>query len=155
MTPAGISVAANPGHESLGSSVDAGHPGNYRIKLMALRILIVDDSAVFRQGLRAMLESHVDWEICGEAVDGVEGVEKNRLLSPHLIIMDLSMPRMTGLEAASEILKEFPKVPILLLTLYITKQLAEEARSVGIWATLPKTRMHWLVDGIDAVLHGK
>ena len=88
--------------------------------LVVILILIVDDSAIFREGLRAMLEAHTDWEVCGEAMNGVEGVQKNRLLKPHLIIMDLSMPQMSGIEAAAEILKEFPKVPILLLTLYLT-----------------------------------
>ncbi len=117
-----------------------------------IRILIVDDSAIFREGLRAMLEAHTDWEVCGEAMNGVEGVQKNRLLKPHLIIMDLSMPQMSGIEAAAEILKEFPKVPILLLTLYLTPQLTQEARKVGIRATLSKTATNHLVGGIDAVL---
>ena len=125
------------------------------MKLMALKILIVDDSVVFREGLRTMLEPRVDWEICGEASDGVEGVEMNRLLTPSLILMDLSMPRMTGLEAAVAILKEFPKVPIVLLTLYVTKQLVQEARNVGIRATVSKTRMHNLAGGIDEALHGE
>ena len=117
-----------------------------------IRILIVDDSAIFREGLRAMLEAQTDWEVCGEAMNGVEGVQKNRLLKPHLIIMDLSMPQMSGIEAAAEILKEFPKVPILLLTLYLTPQLTQEARKVGIRATLSKTATNHLVGGIDAVL---
>lgn len=140
--------------EFYGIIAEASHRRDCRIKLMALRILIVDDSAVFRRALHAMVEFHVDWEICGDAVDGVEGVEKNRLLIPHLIIMDLSMPRMTGLEAAAEILREFPKVAILLLTLDVTKQLAEEARKVGIRATLSKAAMHHLGNGIDAALQG-
>ena len=59
---------------------------------MSIRILIVDDSAAFRKGLRELLEEHADWEVCGEAVDGVEGVEKNRLLKPHVIIMDRRCP---------------------------------------------------------------
>lgn len=122
---------------------------------MAIRILVVDDSTIFRDGLRLLIESRVNWEVCGEAVDGLEGVQKNRLLKPHLIIMDLSMPRMSGIEAAVEILKEFPKVPILLLTLYLTRQLAEEARNVGIRATLSKTATHQLADGIDATLRGE
>ncbi len=123
------------------------------MRLVVIRILIVDDSAIFREGLRAMLEAHADWEVCGEAMNGVEGVQKNRLLKPHLIIMDLSMPQMSGIEAAAEILKEFPKVPILLLTLYLTPQLTQEARKVGIRATLSKTATNHLVGGIDAVLH--
>ena len=125
------------------------------MKLMALKILIVDDSAVFRQGLRTMLEPRVDLEICGEASDGVEGVEMNRLLTPNLILMDLSMSRMTGLEAATAILKEFPKVPIVLLTLYVTKQLVQEACNVGIRATVSKTRMHELTDSINLALQGE
>lgn len=110
---------------------------------MAIRILIVDDSAIFREGLRPLLEAHVDWKVCGEAVNGIDGVQKNRVLKPHVIIMDLSMPRMSGIEAATEILKEFPNVPILLLTLYLTTQLAEEARRVGIRGTLWPTRNIW------------
>jgi DNA-binding NarL/FixJ family response regulator len=102
-----------------------------------------------------MLETNHDWEVCGEAVDGLDGVAKNRLLTPHLIIMDLSMPRMTGIEAASEILKEFPKVPILMLALYVTRQLVEAAQRVGIRATVAKTAMHDLTDGIHALLRGE
>jgi DNA-binding NarL/FixJ family response regulator len=122
---------------------------------MALRILIVDDSALFRQGVRGMLEINRDWEVCGEAVDGLDGVAKNRLLTPHLIIMDLCMPRMAGIEAASEILKEFPNVPILMLALYVTRQLVEAAQNVGIRATVAKTAMHDLTDGIRALLRGE
>ncbi|MGA9884605.1 MAG: response regulator transcription factor [Candidatus Acidiferrales bacterium] len=121
---------------------------------MTVRILIVDDSALLRQRLRATLEKHIDWEVCGEAVDGLEAVQKSRALEPNLIIMDLSMPRMSGLEAASKILEEFPKVPILLLTLYLTNQLAEEARKVGIRAALPKTALSQLVGNVDALLGG-
>lgn len=122
--------------------------------LVTIRILIVDDSAIFREGLRTLLESHDGWEVC-EAVDGADGVKKNRSLIPHFIIMDMSMPYMTGIQAASEILKEFPKVPILLLTLYFTRELASEARRSGIRATLSKTAMHHLVGGIDATLRGE
>ena len=122
---------------------------------MPVRILIVDDSAIFRRGLRMVLESRPEWEVCGEAVDGVEGIEKARQLNPDLVIMDFSMPRMTGLEAAREMLKEFPRIPILLLTLFLTGQLSEEARKVGIRASLQKNTMRSLVDGIDEVLHSE
>jgi DNA-binding NarL/FixJ family response regulator len=119
---------------------------------MATRILIVDDSAIIRRDLRETLEAEVGWRVCGEAVDGLDAIEKNRLLTPHLIVMDLSMPRKTGIEAASEILREFPRVPILLLTLYSTPELAEHARAVGIRATLSKTAMHRLVSDIKDLL---
>jgi DNA-binding NarL/FixJ family response regulator len=122
---------------------------------VAIRILIVDDSALFRQGVRDLLETNLDWQVCGEAIDGFDGIAKTRLLAPHLIIMDLSMPRMAGIEAASEILKEFPHVPIVLLALYVTRQLVEAAQKVGIRATVAKTAMHDLADGIRALLHGE
>jgi len=122
---------------------------------MAVRILIVDDSAIFREGVRVIIEAHDDWEVCGEAVNGIEGIAKNRALTPQLIIMDLSMPNMTGIEAAGEILKEFPNVPIVMLTLYLTGQLSLEAHKIGIRGTLSKTAMDHLVGGIDRVLHGE
>lgn len=118
---------------------------------MPVKILIVDDSAVFREGLRSMLERHGDWQVCGEAQNGVGAVENNRLLAPHLIVMDFSMPSMTGLEAAREIFKESPRVTILLLTLYLTHQLADTARDSGIRATLSKTHPH-LISEIEAIL---
>lgn len=118
------------------------------------RILIVDDSAIFREGLRTILEDHIDWHVCGEAENGMEAVEKSRLLVPDLIVMDLSMPYMTGIEAAYEIFREFPKIPILLLTLYLTQQLAEEASKTGIRATLSKSDMDRLIDGIETILRG-
>ncbi|HLW81595.1 MAG TPA: response regulator transcription factor [Candidatus Acidoferrales bacterium] len=121
---------------------------------MVARILIVDDSPLFREGLRASLKSNPDWEICGEAGDGFAAITQTRSLTPHLIVMDLSMPYMGGIEAASEILKEFPRLPILLLTLYMSNQLAEVARNVGIRATLSKKAMRELPDAIHAVLHG-
>lgn len=120
-----------------------------------IRILIVDDSALFRQGIREALERNPGWEICGEAADGLEAIQRNRSLTPHLIIMDFSMPGMTGLEAACEILKDFPKVPILLLTLYLTRQLAEEARNCGVLGVLSKTSMYRVSDGIEALLRGE
>ena len=122
--------------------------------LTPLRILIVDDSAIFRRSLRTLLESRAGWEICGEAFDGAEGVKKNRLLSPQLILMDLSMPLMNGLESSAAILKEFPKALIMLLTLHASQQLAEAARKIGIRATISKTAVHVLAGDIDKVLLG-
>jgi DNA-binding NarL/FixJ family response regulator len=121
---------------------------------MSTRILIIDDSAAFRGGLRTMLEVHDGWEVC-EAVDGADGIKKNRALAPHLIIMDMAMPGMTGIQAAAAILKEFPKTPIVLLTLYFASDLAEEARKVGIRAMLSKTKMSGFVGDLDAILRGE
>lgn len=102
-----------------------------------------------------MVERHVGWEVCGEAVNGFDAVQKNRSLAPHFIIMDMSMPGMTGIEAAYEILKESPKVPIVMLTLYLTTQLSQEALDIGVRGTLGKAAMDHLIDGMDRVLRGK
>ena len=119
---------------------------------MPIRILIVDDSAVFRASLRAALKVRPEWEICGEAEDGCDAVEKNRLLAPDLIVMDFSMPRSNGIDAACDILRASPRVPILLLSLHLTNQLEEHARSAGIRASLSKSAMEDLVGTIDAIL---
>jgi DNA-binding NarL/FixJ family response regulator len=122
---------------------------------MAVRVLIVDDSEIFRAGLRTIIEAQDNWEVCGEAGDGVDAIQKSRQLTPDLIIMDLSMPGMSGLQAASEILDEFPRTPVLLLTLYLTGQLAEEAHNMGIRALMSKTAMHHLENAIAALLRGE
>ena len=118
------------------------------------RILIVDDSAVFRRVLRAMLESHPGWYV-SEAIDGAEGVKQTRSLAPHIIIMDLSMRYMSGIEAAREILREYPMIPIVLLTFVFTNHLAEEVRRCGIRVALSKTEMHHLIPAVQSLLRGE
>lgn len=121
---------------------------------MATRILIVDDSATFRSALRATLEKHPDWQV-SEAVDGAESVKLARLVAPQIVIMDMSMPYMTGIEAACEILKEHPNIPIVLLTLYSTDHLVREAWRHGIRAALSKTDIHHLIPAVESLLRGE
>lgn len=130
---------------------DLSEPRPGSTQMAISRILIVDDSRMFRNALRAELELHADWQV-SEAGDGAEGVKMTRFVAPHLVIMDLSMPYMTGIQAACEILKEYPKIPIVLLTMYFTDQLAEEARRDGIRATLPKTALQHLVPTVESLL---
>jgi DNA-binding NarL/FixJ family response regulator len=122
---------------------------------MSVRILLVDDSATLRERLRLLLESHADWEICGEAADGIEAIEKYRQLRPDLLLVDVSMPRMNGLDASLEILRLSPKIPILLYTSYLTAQLIESAHKAGIHGTLSKDATHLLVAGLETVLRGE
>jgi NarL family two-component system response regulator LiaR len=81
-----------------------------------IRILIVDDHAVVREGLRALIDVNPEMELAGEAVDGVEAVQKARSLHPDLILLDLMMPRKSGLDAIGEIKEENPDARILVLT---------------------------------------
>lgn len=122
---------------------------------MSIRILVVDDSAMIRDGLRYMLENHADWEVCGEASDGIEAIEKYRQLTPDLLVVDVSMPRLNGLDASLELLKISPKILILLCTSFLTAQLIEQAHNAGIRGTVSKDAMHLVVLGLEALLRGE
>jgi DNA-binding NarL/FixJ family response regulator len=84
---------------------------------MPKSILIADDSETIRAVLRTFLESREGFEVCGEAVDGVDAIEKAKELHPDLIILDLAMPRMNGAAAASVLKRRMPKTPIILFTI--------------------------------------
>ena len=119
---------------------------------MASRILIVDDHEAVRRGLRRMLEASAEWQVVGEAADGREAVEKTSQLSPDLIVMDFLMPNMNGLEAAREITKLPHHPPILMLTMYMSRQLVEEARRAGIRGAMHKSETGKVVTGLQALL---
>jgi DNA-binding NarL/FixJ family response regulator len=85
---------------------------------MSKHILIVDDSDTCRKITRLFLESQLGFEVCGEAVDGVDAIEKARALKPDLVVLDLAMPRMNGVEVASVLRAMMPGVPIVLFTMY-------------------------------------
>lgn len=124
-------------------------------KPMTVRILVVDDNTRVRAGLRLILQNHADWEICGEAADGIEAIEKYRRLRPDLLVIDVSMPQMNGLDAALEILKLFPQPLILLYTSFLTSQLIDVAHKAGIRGTVSKNAMHLVVAGLEALLRGE
>lgn len=96
-----------------------------------LRILVVDDQPLVRRAVSLLLESHAGWKVCGEAGDGAEAIDQTRELHPDVVIMDLSMPKMSGLEATREIHEKFPKTQILILTLYQFPHLAKAAQRAG------------------------
>jgi DNA-binding NarL/FixJ family response regulator len=96
------------------------------------KILIADDSEPMRKLHRDMAAQSGRWRLCGEAVNGLQAVHLARALRPDLIVLDLAMPVMDGLRAAPEILKELPRVPIILYTLHEMPNLELEARKAGI-----------------------
>jgi DNA-binding NarL/FixJ family response regulator len=95
---------------------------------------------------RAFIETNPAWQVCGEAVNGAEAVEMAKRLNPDLVILDLAMPIMNGLDAAERLSWEMPHVPLLLCTFYATNELAGHARKAGISGLVSKA------DGIDGNL---
>jgi DNA-binding NarL/FixJ family response regulator len=131
----------------------AGHavavPGNNEVEtdivsapaMAPTRILIVDDHEIFRRGLRSLLESHPRWEICGEAVDGQEAVEKVKALKPDIVVLDITMPRLNGLEAARQIRNEFPESKVVILSQHEPSLMKQSALAAGAGAYVTKSEV--------------
>lgn len=98
---------------------------------MPLRILVVDDHDVVRQGVRLILRRETDWLICGEAEDGLEALEKEKELRPDLILLDISMPGRDGLEVIAELRKRSSAAKVLALTMHDSKDLIAALEAAG------------------------
>src|SRR4030088_2834283 len=100
---------------------------------LLVRILVVDDNPAVRHYLRAILEQQSAWQVCDEARTGGEALQKGQKAPPpDLILMDFQMPDLNGLDVAKQIVLLFPKIPVLLVTILLSAQLAEAARRVGV-----------------------
>jgi DNA-binding NarL/FixJ family response regulator len=95
------------------------------------RILIADDHEIVRQGIRALLEEHPGWEVSGEAKDGREAVERSKALKPDLVLLDIGMPTLNGLDAARQILAICPLTRVLVLTMHDSDQVVRDVLAVG------------------------
>jgi PAS domain S-box-containing protein len=121
-----------------------------------VRILIADDHEVIRRGVRALLAAGKDCEICGEAVDGQDAVEKARLLRPDLIIMDVSMPNLNGLEATRVIRRTLPSTQVLILTQHDSQEMMRQAANAGARGFVVKSSVaHDLLNAVEAAQHGE
>jgi DNA-binding NarL/FixJ family response regulator len=118
--------------------------------------MVADDHEVVRRGLCSLLQSQPDWEICGEANDGREAVEKAQELKPDIVVLDIGMPNLSGLEATRQILKATPQTKVLILTLHDSDQVVTEVLSAGARGFLLKSdAARDLVVAVDALKRGK
>jgi DNA-binding NarL/FixJ family response regulator len=116
------------------------------------RVLLVDDHAAVRRAVKNVIDSQPEYEVCGEAENGCVGIEKARALKPDLIILDLSMPVMNGLEAARVIRAMMPSTPILMYTSFATTNLAQEAMAAGVSRVATKSNPPALIRDIELLL---
>ena len=100
--------------------------------MSAFRILVADDHPIFRFGVCSLLGSHQGWEICGEAADGRDAVEKCQQLKPDLLILDICMPKLNGVDAARQILKDNPSQRVLILTDVHSEQVVRDCLDAGV-----------------------
>lgn len=107
---------------------------------MALRILIVDDHDVMRGGLRSLLETRPNWEVCGEAATGMEAIERAKTLRPDVVVLDISMPGFSGLEAIPAIRQETPRPEVLILSRYEESEMRTKALEAGARDYIPKSQ---------------
>ena len=94
-------------------------------------MLIVDDHEVVRRGVRSLLLTQRDFDVCGEAVDGLDAIEKAKMLLPDLVLMDFSMPNLNGFEATREIRRMLPQTEVIILSQHETSQMATQAFRAG------------------------
>src|ERR1700751_2672820 len=99
--------------------------------MSAFKILIADDHEIVRRGIRALIEGHGGWEVCGEATDGRDAVDKALELRSDIVLLDVGMPNLNGLDAARQILGANPRTRILILTMHESEQIVREVLEVG------------------------
>lgn len=120
-----------------------------------IRILIVDDNPAVRRYLRAILEQQEAWQVSGEARSGAEALQSVLQSPPDLVVLDYQMPDLNGVDVARQISEMFPKLPILMVTLHLSKQLADAAREAGVRGACAKQDISSVVEAVDILLHDK
>ena len=120
--------------------------------MKTVRILVADDHEVVRRGVRGLVESRPDWKVCGEATNGREAVEQAGRLAPDVVILDIAMPELNGLEAARRIHKAAPGTEVLILTMHRSEELVRQVLAAGARGYLLKSDAgRDLVAAVDAV----
>jgi DNA-binding NarL/FixJ family response regulator len=115
------------------------------------RILVADDHSLMRRRVRELLESQDGWEVCAEAATGREAVALAATKQPDVVVLDLCMPELDGLEAARQIHEQFPQTPMLILTGHDPLGLMDLLPGVGVRTCLSKTDLYQLVEAIGSI----
>ncbi len=124
--------------------------------MQTVSILVADDHALLRRGLRALLETHPGWRVIAEACNGREAVEKAAALLPQVVILDIGMPKLNGLDAATQIFRANPKTRILMLTMHAAEELIQQTLSAGASGYVLKSDAERdLIHAVEALIHNK
>ena len=122
----------------------------------SVRILIADDHEVVRRGVRSLLTSRKEWDVCGEAVDGRDAVKKAKELKPDVVVLDISMPHLNGFEAARLIHKEVPQSKILILSQHNVSEMLQTALDAGARGYVSKSEVSRdLLPAVEAIIHNR
>ncbi len=118
-----------------------------------VRILVADDHSIVRRGLRALLETHVGWKVCGEAATGAEALRQVKRLKPDVAIVDITMPDLNGFEATRRIRESIPQTEVLILTMHESEQTLREVLDAGARGYVLKSDLDLsLVAAVESVL---
>ncbi len=150
-TAPGNERAASHARCSLGAT---GIPAR-RKGVRVVRILLVDDNPSVRHYLRAILEQQISWRVCGEARTGAEALRMVLEAPPDLILLDYQMPDLNGVDVARQISELFPKIPILMVTLHLSRQLADAARSAGVRGACAKQDIGSVIQAVEVLLRNE
>jgi DNA-binding NarL/FixJ family response regulator len=120
-----------------------------------IRVVIADDHDIIRGMVRSTLQHHPNFEICGEAENGVEAVEAVKRLRPDVVVLNVTMPLMNGFQAARAIKKDVPETAIVILSSHADKHFVAEAQKIGVRAYVPKSKVgQALVEALEAAVRG-
>ena len=136
-------------------SMTAVDPASAKLGERPVRILVADDHEVMRMGLRNLLEAVPGWSVYAEARNGTEAVDLALLSSPDIIIMDITMPEMNGLEAAAKIAVDRPDIPVILFSLHLSGDVITRFKSGSIRGAVAKSEAaRDLLHAVRSVLNG-
>ena len=131
------------------------HNSSSEDAVSTIRILVADDHEVMRLGIRNLLEAKDHWTVCAEASNGKEAVDKTFQCRPDVVILDITMPTMNGLEAANHISASYPQIPIILFSLHLSDEMMSTLNHATIRGAVSKSEAgRDLVDAVDTVLNG-